>query len=76
MTATWPDRVALAAALAAPLLAWAPPADAAPRRVPSQCGASIAAAPGRAWVPERRPVAQPCRLRPIVRVPSVWGGVR
>ena len=60
---TWPARIALTAALAAPLLAIPGTADAAPR-YPHHCK-SIATAPGRAWIPERRPVAQPC-LRRIV----------
>jgi len=64
MTATWPARVALTAALAAPLLSWATPADASASK-PRPCGVFIATAPGRAWIPERRPVAKPCRLRPL-----------
>ena len=65
---TWPARIALAAALAAPLAAIPGTADAVLRRYPSQCVKSIATAPGRAWIPELRPVAKPCRLRPSVRL--------
>jgi hypothetical protein len=71
---SWPARLALVAALAAPLLAIPGQADAAPRRLPS-CVASIADAPGRAWI-SRKPTrpGQPrwrlarggCTLRPLV----------
>jgi hypothetical protein len=71
----WPTRIALAAALAAPILALPGTADAVNPK-PRQCGTSVVTVSGRVWVPERRPVVKPCVLRPIVRVPSVWGGVR
>ena len=71
MTARWPARVALVAALAAPLLAaTAPDAEAVRKPTPVCKTASVYHAPGRAWI-SARPVAplrkRPCRvLRPLV----------
>jgi hypothetical protein len=58
MTARWPARVALAAALAAPLLATTAPAEAASRKPFPACQAGqsqYAPMPGRAWIPEGQP---------------------
>jgi hypothetical protein len=67
---TWPARIALVAALAAPLLAIPGTADAAPRKYP-RCVTSVYQAPGRAWI-SARPVA-PLRKRPCrVLRPHVW----
>ncbi len=72
---TWPARIALVAALAAPLLAIPGQADAAPRHRYPTCVASIADAPGRAWIsrkptspgqPRWRLVRGGCTLRPLV----------
>jgi hypothetical protein len=67
-TARWPARVALVAALAAPLLAATAPADAAPLPICRTGQAQYAPPAGRAWVPERpAPRVRVCkRLRPLV----------